>query len=137
MQTAPYFDENGTFVRQGTSHDLKKARDYEMPISILKFLARFESSCTLDCCGLSSLEFQTPSIHDARWTMNFRLENELAREREKLAASSAEVLRFRQMSGLIRKDDLIFLYEWLEKVLRQIRSKKSESPENSTQISQF
>ena len=121
MQKAPYIDENGCFVRRATLN-FKSAKDYAIPISIFKFLRRFESSCTLGCCGFSALRFELPSADDARWTIEFRLENELARERENLAAVSVENLLL--FDGHIRKDDLMFLFEWLENGLREIRAQK-------------
>ena len=69
----------------------------DLPLPVVKFIHRFATRCSLDCCGWAALAFDEPSANDARWTIELRVEDECARVRGAIEGSSAELLWFPQM----------------------------------------
>ncbi len=122
--TAPKRVENGQLFPGYYQIDrATKARVVaDLPLPVVKFIRRFATRYSLDCCGWAALAFDEPRADDARWTIALRVEDEFARVRGAIESSSAELLWFAQLNLGATKDVALVLFGWFEAGLRQMRA---------------
>ena len=94
----------------------------DLSLPVVKFVGRFATRCTLDCCGWVALAFDEPRAEDARWTIALHVEDEFARVRGAVEGSSAELLWFPQLRLGATKDVALVFFGWFEAGLRQMRA---------------
>ncbi len=94
----------------------------DLPFPVVKFIHRFATRCSLDCCGWAALAFDEPRADDARWTIALRVEDEFARVREAIEGSSAELFWFPHLELGATKDVALVFFGWFEAGLRQTRT---------------
>ena len=92
----------------------------DLPLPLVKFIHRFATRCSLDCCGWAALAFDEPCADDARWAIELRVKNEFARVRDTIENSSAELLWFPQLQLGASKDVALVFFGWFEDGLRKM-----------------
>ncbi|BCM89769.1 hypothetical protein IAD21_01616 [Abditibacteriota bacterium] len=125
QQQTPYFDEEGVFHPRILSSDARKAVLLS-PLSprMMIFLTRFESSCTLDCCGFSALAFRPPVEWDKRWNFQFETMKAIQLEIEKAQSLEAEVIRVHELRHDFYKADWLMLLNFFAANMEKSRQWK-------------
>ena len=95
----------------------------DLPLPVVKFVGRFATRCSLDCCRWAALAFDEPRADDARWTIALSVEDEFARVRAAIEVSSAKLFWFAQLHLGATKEVTLIFFGWFEAGLRQMRAR--------------
>ena len=93
----------------------------DLPLPVVKFIGRFATRCSLDCCAWAALAFDEPRADGARWTIALRVEDEFARVRAAIEGSGAELLWFPQLGLGATKEVALVFFGWFETGLRRVK----------------
>ena len=132
ITTDPFIDANGHLVPAQPASNGKRGQRpppaISMSASATQFFKSFESNCQLECCGLWALSFSTPAVIDSRWNPAQPIEDEFAAVRREIEKRSAKFFHFPEIRSGLARTDALFLFSWLEYVIRQVRKQKSATP---------